>query len=241
MFPLLLLAGISLKSLELYLLVHCTRYLDLFVFFYSLYNSVYKVFYIGTSILAVTWIRQYLSSSNNTGATLRAYDPDMDTVSHWKFVVAPCVPIALVTLAFRVISHRYVAYNYTFSWLELAWTFSIYLEAVAMLPQLVLVWRHRRVERWAGFYIFCMGLYRIFYIMNWIYRAHYEPHYRHHYVVYVCGVVQSVLYADFFYYACTKRDRPLLAWRRTVAGATAANANNMMDPLLSAEEQMRVV
>ena len=55
------------------------------------------------------------------------------------------------------------------------------LEATAMLPQLFfLVWRHRRVEWLAGFYVLGMGLYRIFYIVDWICQAHTEPHYRHH-------------------------------------------------------------
>jgi len=36
-------AGISLKTQELYALVFITRYLDLFWNFYSLYNSIMKV------------------------------------------------------------------------------------------------------------------------------------------------------------------------------------------------------
>ena len=47
-----------------------------------------------------------------------------------------------------------------------------------------------------------MGLYRALYICNWIYRAHTEPWYRHHYLVYVCGVLQTLLYLDFFYQYC---------------------------------------
>ena len=155
-------AGISLRSLELYLLVFCTRYLDLFTYFYSLYNSVLKVFYIATAALAIYLTRHYLSNEVNSNIH-RPYDPEMDTVSHWKFVAAPCGIVALIThLCGISFKHRH------FSFLELLWTFSIYLEALAMLPQLVMVWRYRRVERWAAFYIFAMGLYRIFYIFNWI-------------------------------------------------------------------------
>lgn len=40
-------AGISLKTLELYLLVFLTRYVDLFTNFVSLYNTSMKVIYIG--------------------------------------------------------------------------------------------------------------------------------------------------------------------------------------------------
>ena len=51
-----------------------------------------------------------------------------------------------------------------------------------------------------GNYILFMGAYRAFYILNWIYRSYHEPMYQHHFVVYFCGVLQTVLYADFFYY-----------------------------------------
>lgn len=230
------LAGISLRSLELYLFVYVTRYLDLFTTFYSLYNSVMKVFFICSTALAIYMIRCRLSDGCDTS---RPYDPEQDSFQHFKYVV---LPVALVSLfSPTIIGWRsYYVFYYGFDLLEILWRFSIYLEAMAMLPQLVLVWRDRRVERWAGLYIFSMGLYRIFYILNWIYRAHTERNYKHHWEVYFCGVLQSVLYSDFFYYACTKRDRPLLAWRRTVATATSANAA-ANDPLLSSEEQMRIV
>ena len=45
-----------------------------------------------------------------------------------------------------------------------------------------------------------MGAYHALYILDWIYRANYEPNYTHHWVVYFCGVLQTLLYADFFYY-----------------------------------------
>merc|ERR1712224_859460 len=50
-----------------------------------------------------------------------------------------------------------------------------------------------------GKFIFCLGLYRFLYILNWVYRSRTEKNYRHHYLVYVCGCVQTLMYADFFY------------------------------------------
>jgi ER lumen protein retaining receptor len=205
-----------------------------------------KVFYIATSALSIFWIRHYLYDTTTSGTathhrytttTHRPYDPEMDTMSHWVYVAFPCSLMAFLTHFF---GRSYQ--NEPFSIILFLWTFSIYLEALAMLPQLILIWRYRRVERWAAFYIFAMGLYRAFYILNWIYRANYERGYRHHWVVYCCGVLQTLLYTDFFYYACTKRDRPLLAWRRTLADSTTATDHvEATDPLLTAEEQMRVV
>ena len=93
----------------------------------------------------------------------------------------------------------------------LFWTFSIYLESIAILPQLSLLKRYRVVENLTGNYVFLLGIYRVFYIINWVFRAYYEPGYRHHYPVYVSGVVQVLLYIEFFYYWIISkiRRRPL--------------------------------
>lgn len=205
--------GISLRSLYLYLTVYLTRYLDLLTYYYGMYNSSMKMFYIASTVWAICLTQQRQATDSIS------YDPEQDSFQHVRYILLPVSLLTLVT----VTSHYW-------SFQEFFWTFSIYLESVAMLPQLVLVWRYRRVERWAGFYIFSMGLYRLMYIFNWIYRAHTEPHYKHLWVVYGCGVVQTVLYTDFFYYAVTKRERPLVTWRRTFANATSAG-----EPLLQDE------
>ncbi|KAG6382859.1 hypothetical protein SASPL_132678 [Salvia splendens] len=79
------------------------------------------------------------------------------------------------------------------------WAFSIYLEAVAILPQLVLLQRSGNVDNLAGQYIFFLGAYRAFYILNWIYRYFTEDHFSR-WIACVSGLVQTALYADFFYY-----------------------------------------
>jgi ER lumen protein retaining receptor len=112
---------------------------------------------------------------------------------HWKFAAAPCAILAFFT-------HLIGSGIREFNIVELLWTFSIYLEAIAILPQLIVLQRYREVENLTGNYIFFMGAYRALYILNWIYRANTEKNYRHHWVVYICGVIQTLLYADFFYY-----------------------------------------
>jgi len=121
------------------------------------------------------------------------YDKAQDTFLHWRFAVAPCAVVAVIT-------HLSGSGLGKFDGLELLWTFSIYLEAIAILPQLIVLQRYREVENLTGNYIFFMGAYRAFYIVNWIWRAYHEPMYQHHFVVYFCGVLQTLLYADFFYY-----------------------------------------
>lgn len=47
------------------------------------------------------------------------------------------------------------------------WTFSIYLEAVAILPQLILLQRTQNIDNLTGNYVALLGSYRAFYILNW--------------------------------------------------------------------------
>lgn len=82
---------------------------------------------------------------------------------------------------------------------QVLWTFSIYLEAVAIFPQLIVLQRFGEVENLTSNYVFFLGAYRGLYIMNWIYRCSTEPNYSH-WIVWIAGAVQSALYADFFYY-----------------------------------------
>mmetsp|Transcript_34625 Transcript_34625/g.51674 ORF Transcript_34625/g.51674 Transcript_34625/m.51674 type:complete len:229 (-) Transcript_34625:584-1270(-) len=177
--------GISVRTHELFLLVFVTRYLDLFTTFYSLYNSCMKVLYIVTSAAIIYMIRF-------SEPICSTYDKAQDTFLHWKFAVAPCAIVAILTHIFQN--------GFVVDILELLWTFSIYLESVAILPQLIVLQRYREVENLTGNYIFFMGAYRALYIVNWVYRAFNEPFYQHHFVVYFCGVLQTLLYADFFYY-----------------------------------------
>jgi ER lumen protein retaining receptor len=49
--------GLSCRTQELYLIVFCLRYLDLFMYFISLYNTSMKIFYIGTTALVIYLMR----------------------------------------------------------------------------------------------------------------------------------------------------------------------------------------
>eukprot|EP00392_Amoebophrya_sp_AT5.2_P011566 g11645.t1 len=81
---------------------------------------------------------------------------------------------------------------------EILWSSSIFLEAVSITPQLVLLAKMREVENLTSHFVAAMGLYRAFYILNWIYKylvdQTFDP------VAILGGVVQTVLYCDFFYY-----------------------------------------
>jgi len=181
--------GISLKTQELYLLVFVCRYLDLFFSYISLYNSVMKIIYLVTAFWIVYLMRADI-------VVRQTYDKERDTF-RYIFLIVPCM-----ILAFLI--------HYSSSLTEILWTFSIYLEAVAIFPQLVLMQRTQNIDNLTGNYVFLLGMYRGLYILNWIYRYFTEAYYRQ-WLVWTSGVIQTALYADFFYYyiQCWKSNKRL--------------------------------
>ncbi|XP_058095499.1 ER lumen protein-retaining receptor A-like [Magnolia sinica] len=171
-------SGISLKTQELYALVFIARYLDLLTDFISLYNTVMKVVFIASSVSIVWCMRVH-------HVVRRSYDRDQDTFRHY-FLIAGSFVLALLV-------------HERFTLREIFWAFSIYLESVAILPQLVLLQRSRNVDNLTGQYVLFLGAYRALYILNWIYRYFTENHYIR-WITWVAGLLQTALYADFFYY-----------------------------------------
>lgn len=51
-------------------------------------------------------------------------------------------------------------------------------------------------------YLFFLGLYRALYLINWIWRFYFEGFFDM--IAIVAGVVQTILYCDFFYLYVTK-------------------------------------
>ncbi|KAL7105783.1 hypothetical protein ACP275_07G067100 [Erythranthe tilingii] len=171
-------AGISLKTQELYAIVFVTRYLDLVTDYISLYNTLMKLIFLGSSFSIVWYIRRHK-------IVRRSYDKEHDSFRHY-FLILPCLLLALLI-------------HNKFTVKEVMWTFSLYLEAVAILPQLVLLQKTRNIDNLTGQYVFLLGGYRTLYILNWIYRYFTEPHFVH-WITWISGLVQTLLYADFFYY-----------------------------------------
>lgn len=80
---------------------------------------------------------------------------------------------------------------------ELSWTFSIFLESVAIMPQLQMMQSSGGAEALTHHYIFLLGGYRALYLLNWIYRFLFEKYTP--YNAWLAGLIQTALYADFFY------------------------------------------
>ncbi|KAN0081334.1 ER lumen protein retaining receptor domain containing protein [Tylopilus felleus] len=171
--------GISFKTQALYVLVFVTRYIDLFFRWISLYNFVMKIFFIASSCY-ILYLMKYRFRPT--------HDPSLDTFKI-EYLLGPCFVLALI-------------FNYQFSVSEILWTFSIYLESVAIFPQLFMLQRTGEAETITTHYLAALGIYRALYIPNWIYRYFTEdlvdP------IAVVAGLVQTGLYIDFFYVYVTK-------------------------------------
>ena len=190
-------AGISLRAHDLYFLVFATRYLDLFFTFYSWYNSFMKLLFLGTTMTIIYTLR-YVEPAKST------YSASQDIFPQWK-----CASIALaIAMLVHVVGSgtvditgdEFEVHFERYNWFESLWTFSICLEPFAMLPQLYMFWNNRTIQNDVRIAIFLKGLYRLFYIFNWIFRSLKEAHYRHHVLVYAAGGLQVLFYSDFFLY-----------------------------------------
>ena len=73
---------------------------------------------------------------------------------------------------------------------------------MAILPQLFLVSKTGEAETITSHYLFALGSYRALYLLNWIWRYAFENFID--WIAIVAGIVQTVLYCDFFYLYITR-------------------------------------
>jgi ER lumen protein retaining receptor len=172
-------AGLSGKSQIMFAIVFTTRYLDLVTTFISAYNTIMKVIFVASSYATIYFIYSKFKPT---------YDRNHDTF-RIEFLLIPVAGLSVLV-------------NHEFSLLEILWTFSIYLESVAILPQLFMISKTGEAETITSHYLFALGIYRALYILNWIYRYYYEGFFD--LIAVVAGCVQTVLYCDFFYLYITK-------------------------------------
>ena len=83
------------------------------------------------------------------------------------------------------------------TWWGLTWSFSLWLESVAVFPQISIIAKTNGFFAYTAHYLAALGSYRFFYILLWIYRYY---KYQTLSIVSICsGTLQVLLYADFFY------------------------------------------
>ena len=124
-------AGVSGRTQVLFLIVFCTRYLDLFTSFISYYNTIAKVFFIISTALIIALVYIKFKDTHEKQDNFRI-----------EFLLVPTFLLALLV-------------NHEFSFMEILWTFSIYLESVAIVPQLCMVIKIGEIEPRIFYYISC--------------------------------------------------------------------------------------
>lgn len=174
-------AGISLKTQVLYGVVFCSRYVDLLFTnplhsTLTFYNTIMKILFISSSAYTIYLIQiKYKHTYDKVHDTFRI-----------EFLMGGAFLAALI-------------FHLRLTAFEIVWAFSVFLEVVAILPQLFLLRKTREVENITSHYIFCLGSYRALYIVNWVWR-YFTEHRHNQWLAWGCGIIQTALYADFFYY-----------------------------------------
>ncbi|KAK6343087.1 hypothetical protein TWF718_008461 [Orbilia javanica] len=167
--------GVSLITQALYLLVFLTRYVDIFYTQLGWWNTTLKIFYILSSICILFLM-------------MRVFPRTREGQKALKFGACCLAGTFVLTMP-----TTYWGTSFTF-W-ENVWTFSIILESVCVLPQLLLLRRTTIPTVIDSYYLVALGSYRGFYIFNWIWRYYTQYHYDPISVVF--GVIQTALYIDF--------------------------------------------
>ncbi|KAJ5095793.1 hypothetical protein NUU61_005149 [Penicillium alfredii] len=182
--------GVSLLTQILYGVVYVTRYLDLFRGsswslggpnpWLKLWNLCFKIFYL-------------VSSSYVIFIMMKVFPRTRERERAWK--------IGLWSVAGSVVLAPFVILVFeggfpSLWFLELCWAFSIILEAVCVLPQLLLLRQTTVPTVIDSYYLLALGSYRAFYILNWLVRGFgsdmfWDP------VALVFGIIQTAFYVDF--------------------------------------------
>ncbi|RPA74727.1 hypothetical protein BJ508DRAFT_418499 [Ascobolus immersus RN42] len=177
--------GISLLTQLIYLLVFLSRYLDIFTNT-NAYLTIFKIIYIATSCYTIFLL-------------LKVYPRSREAEKEWRtalyillFAVA-CTPLAALI---DVKQRGENVFWDMFSPIELGWSFSQPLEALAILPQMSLL-RYVDIESAiTSYYLVALGSYRAFYVVMWIARWA-SPQHTLEFVGLLFGIIQTWLYIEF--------------------------------------------
>lgn len=187
--PLTLLVGVSLITQILYAVVFCTRYID--IFYETIrWNFFFKIFYISSSLYIIA-IMQWV------------FPRTREREISWKIGAGILGGSLLLSPFVMLIFEKWWSFS---QWL---WDFSEILEAVCVLPQLVLLRQTSVPTVINSFYLVTLGLYRLLYVLNWIWRGLDPTSRSPNAVSVIFGVIQTALFVDFFWV----RDCPVLRTR----------------------------
>lgn len=198
--------GVSLKTLELYAVVFAVRILSIMRHQgYLPYDKTGDWFY--HAVECLSFIAVCLSIYSIFFPLLPTYDEKYDLFGNLHipkelgavYLLIPCVVLA-------VIFHPSLNHEW-FS--DVCWTVSMYLESVAMLPQLYMFQRQAgeeggTVEALMGHMVFALGFSRVFELVFWV--ASFRELSDHAgskasgWLVLLTQIAHVGIMADFFYY-----------------------------------------
>ncbi|BCS29159.1 ER lumen protein-retaining receptor [Aspergillus puulaauensis] len=181
--------GVSLLTQMLYTLVFLTRYTDLLRHggWTEPYNVIFKFFY-------------FISSFYTIFLMMRVFPRTRETERAWKMAlisVGVCLVLSPIVIP---IFGKYPALWFE----EILWTFSIILESVCVLPQLLLLRQTTVPTVINSYYLLMLGSYRAFYIINWFVRGVGGDH-NVSWISVIFGVVQTAFYIDFAWVYYTRQ------------------------------------
>ncbi|KAJ5921417.1 hypothetical protein N7466_009743 [Penicillium verhagenii] len=179
--------GVSLLTQLLYGLVFMTRYLDIlrpsswaFNSGASLWNIMFKLFYLTSSFYLVFIM-------------MKVFPRTRERERAWKLgIYSMTGSLVLAPIAIAVLE----GLNPFTQLLEVCWAFSIILESVCVLPQLLLLRQTTVPTVIDSYYLGALGSYRAFYILNWLVRGFGSEH-KWDPIAFVFGIVQTAFYVDF--------------------------------------------
>lgn len=119
---------VSYRTQEIFLVVYIFRYGDIFWNRHSLYLTAMKLLYIGLTIYIIYLVR--FKKPYCLG-----YDQHTDRLNHYLFIY----PAILVVTIFV---HTYSEHHPFF---EFCWSMSVWLESVALIPQIYVIYQKREV------------------------------------------------------------------------------------------------
>jgi len=179
------LTGFSKKTQILYLIVFCSRYLDLFTHWNEMgnYLRVFKLTFIILSTISVALFYFFRST----------YEKPKDTCSLFLILIVALILMILLTKKTKSDELKVVLVEYM-------WTLSEILEAVCLVPQYVFRYRdNANTDKGVFLFIFCLGGYRVLYMFNWIYRKIENPQYSD-IRSWLAGIVEILFFIDFLMY-----------------------------------------
>ncbi|KAF7334779.1 ER lumen protein-retaining receptor [Mycena sanguinolenta] len=169
--------GISFLTQAMYAFVFPARFLDPFFFFNLTYDTVLNILYIASAFYILVVMRWFYPHSRESRMAWRA---------------------TFIILGFLVLLLLVSNYDFTLTPIEILWSFSIILEALCIIPQLILIRETATPTVITSSYLLALGSYRVLYIPTWIYR-YFDP------AAIVFGVIHTAFYLDFAWVYYTRR------------------------------------